>query len=326
MTQRCSRPRPHARAASIAIQTFCPLTGMSMWRTPRCDTASMTALCTAGVEPMVPDSPMPFGAERVQRRRRLRVGRLEARELGRARDRVVHEVGGLRVAVLVVGDAFPQRLGRTLRDPAVLLARHEQRIEDASRSRRRRHGGRLDLARLDVDLDDGDMRAERIGRLALVEVEFVRRARAPCPRGASPVLRRNASSAHDSAARARRPRRGARLRSSTMSSTLASSRCAASWRPLRQHLFARLVERAAADLQRAGTHRSRDPRGTRPVSDWTTVTLSIGMPSSSCTIIANAVSWPWPCADVPTVAVTLPSSLTSMAPYSWNSPPAVTST
>jgi len=33
---------------------------MSMWRTPRCETASTTALCTAGVEPIVPDSPIPF--------------------------------------------------------------------------------------------------------------------------------------------------------------------------------------------------------------------------------------------------------------------------
>jgi hypothetical protein len=33
---------------------------MSMWRTPRGARASTTALCTAGVEPMVPDSPMPL--------------------------------------------------------------------------------------------------------------------------------------------------------------------------------------------------------------------------------------------------------------------------
>ena len=31
-----------------------------MWRMPRWLRASITALCTAGVEPMVPDSPMPF--------------------------------------------------------------------------------------------------------------------------------------------------------------------------------------------------------------------------------------------------------------------------
>jgi hypothetical protein len=31
-----------------------------MWRTPRSDNASITALCTAGVEPIVADSPIPL--------------------------------------------------------------------------------------------------------------------------------------------------------------------------------------------------------------------------------------------------------------------------
>ena len=31
-----------------------------MWRTPRWRTASITAFCTAGVEPIVADSPIPF--------------------------------------------------------------------------------------------------------------------------------------------------------------------------------------------------------------------------------------------------------------------------
>ena len=33
---------------------------MSMWRTPRWLSASTTAFCTAGVEPMVADSPIPL--------------------------------------------------------------------------------------------------------------------------------------------------------------------------------------------------------------------------------------------------------------------------
>ena len=33
---------------------------MSTWRTPRCEIASTIALCTAGVEPSVADSPMPL--------------------------------------------------------------------------------------------------------------------------------------------------------------------------------------------------------------------------------------------------------------------------
>ncbi len=42
------------------------------------------------------------------------------------------------------------------------------------------------------------------------------------------------------------------------------------------------------------------PRGTTAVSDWTKRIGSSGMPSRSATIIANAVAWPWPCAEVPT--------------------------
>ena len=44
----------------MASHTRSGLVGMSMWRTPRWDTASITALCTAGVAPIVPASPMPL--------------------------------------------------------------------------------------------------------------------------------------------------------------------------------------------------------------------------------------------------------------------------
>ena len=33
---------------------------MSRWRTPNGANASTTAFCTAGVEPIVPDSPIPY--------------------------------------------------------------------------------------------------------------------------------------------------------------------------------------------------------------------------------------------------------------------------
>src|SRR5438067_2523621 len=48
------------RAAWIARQTRSGEHGMSMWRTPRWATASTTAFCTAGVDPIVPDSPIPL--------------------------------------------------------------------------------------------------------------------------------------------------------------------------------------------------------------------------------------------------------------------------
>ena len=48
------------RAASIAAHTRSGVHGMSMWRTPRCDTASITAFWIAGVDPIVAASPMPL--------------------------------------------------------------------------------------------------------------------------------------------------------------------------------------------------------------------------------------------------------------------------
>ena len=61
---RSSGRSPSASARRGLRQIFSGVTGMSMWRTPRWARASITALCTAGVEPMVPDSPMPLAPAR----------------------------------------------------------------------------------------------------------------------------------------------------------------------------------------------------------------------------------------------------------------------
>ena len=42
------------------FQTFCGVIGMLMFRTPRCHSASTTALAIAGGAPTVADSPTPF--------------------------------------------------------------------------------------------------------------------------------------------------------------------------------------------------------------------------------------------------------------------------
>ena len=44
----------------MARHSRSPLAGISTERTPRCDSASITAFSAAGVEPIVPDSPIPF--------------------------------------------------------------------------------------------------------------------------------------------------------------------------------------------------------------------------------------------------------------------------
>ena len=43
-----------------SFQTFGGVIGMSMWRTPRCQSASTTALAMAGGAPTVGDSPTPL--------------------------------------------------------------------------------------------------------------------------------------------------------------------------------------------------------------------------------------------------------------------------
>src|ERR1022692_1822102 len=47
-------------ASLIAAQTLAGVAGMSIWRTPRWLTASMTEFCVAGGAPIVPASPMPL--------------------------------------------------------------------------------------------------------------------------------------------------------------------------------------------------------------------------------------------------------------------------
>src|ERR1700730_1179175 len=51
---------PEDWADRIAFQTRSGLSGISMWRMPRGESASQTALTTQGVDAMVPASPTPF--------------------------------------------------------------------------------------------------------------------------------------------------------------------------------------------------------------------------------------------------------------------------
>ena len=74
---------------------------------------------------------------------------------------------------LVVGDLLEQRLRRALGDAAVLLAGDEQRVEDAAAVVDGDVAHQPHAAGLGVDLDDGDVRAERVRRVAAVEVELV---------------------------------------------------------------------------------------------------------------------------------------------------------
>ena len=235
----------------------------------------------------------PLRAERVERRRGFGAVHLEARELGRRRDGVVHEVAGERVAVGVVVELLVQRLAHPGGHPAVLLAFDEQRVEHGAavvdgdvaeqldrarcpgRPRRRRcalrtgtspHPGRSRAVRRARSCRRRDRRRR--------PVRSPRRRRAPPSRGRSPGPRR--------------PRACRVLVSTTMSATSASSRWAARRRALSTSAS---VARWTADPPICS---DRDPpvpppRGTRSVSLCTRRIRSTGMPVCALTIIANAV-------------------------------------
>ena len=100
-------------------------------------------------------------AERVPRRGRDRVRHLERRKLGRARNRVVDEARGERVAAVVVDHLLEQRLRGALGDAAVHLRFGEHRVHHAAAVVDRDVPHEPHRARLGVDLDDRDVTAER---------------------------------------------------------------------------------------------------------------------------------------------------------------------
>ena len=282
------RARP-ASASRIAAHTRSGVHGMSMCRTPRCASASTTALCTAGVEPIVPDSPMPFAPSGLRGDGVSVFDRFEARELGRARHRVVGERRRERVAVGVVDVLLPQRLRDALRDAAVLLARDDQRVEDAAavvdrdvaerrhavrcrdRPRRRRRARRTGTSRRPARSRD------RVQRLAAARPRAHGSARAGTPAT---------------------PRRPSSV--TTMSSGLASSMRRRDLAGLREHGLGRVEHRGPAELQRTRAAGAAAGRHDGGVGLHERDCRRAGCCSRSATIIANDVAWPCPCADVPT--------------------------
>ena len=143
-----------------------------MCRTPRWASASITAFCTAGVEPIVAASPMPFAPSGFSGVGRLGRVHLERRQLGRRRHGVLRQVRGDRIGVAVVDDLLVQRLADAGGDAAVLLALDEQRVEHGAAVVDRDVPHEAHLAGVGVDLDHRDVGAERERRAVLVEVEL----------------------------------------------------------------------------------------------------------------------------------------------------------
>ena len=161
--------RLHPRSAR---QTRSGVSGRSMWRTPRWDSASTTAFCTAGVEPIVADSPIPFTPSGFRCVGVSVFDDLERREVGGARHLIRREGRRHRVAALVVPHLFEQRLRDALPEPTVLLASHQHRVEDPAAVVDGDVTEQLHLPGRGVHLDDRDVRAERERRSALPEATF----------------------------------------------------------------------------------------------------------------------------------------------------------
>ena len=149
-----------ASAASMADQTRSGVHGRSRWRMPRCDSASITAFCTAGVAPMVAASPMPlapsgFSGDGVSVEWVSKPGNSAADAMP-----VVGEVGREQVAVVVVAHLFEERLSDAGRDAAVLLSFDEQRIEHRAAVVDGDVAHEPHRAGVGIDLDHRDVSAE----------------------------------------------------------------------------------------------------------------------------------------------------------------------
>ena len=150
-------------------QTFSDVIGMSMSFTPRWASASTTALTTAGVDRDRAGLADALDAQRVDRRGRLGVVELEARQPGGEGQGVVHQRAGEELAVLVELGALVERLADALDGAAVHLPGDQQRADDPAAVVHRDHALQRDVARLAVDLDDGDVGAERQGEVGRLE-------------------------------------------------------------------------------------------------------------------------------------------------------------
>ena len=111
----------------------------------------MTALATAGVEPIV-RSARPLCAHRVDCRRRYRAVAL-GRQHARLRDRVVVHGRRDQLAIVRVDGTFVQRLGNALRNSAVELAIDDHWIDHVADVIDGDVSDDLDLARIAIDLD-----------------------------------------------------------------------------------------------------------------------------------------------------------------------------
>ena len=188
VVERC---RDHDFASSIARQTRSGVAGIWMSVTPRCESASTTALITAGAAAIVPVSPTPLTPNGfVGLGLSVRSSSYDGSSAADGHE-VRDEVRRLQVAVLVVDALLVERRRDALRDPAVHLPVDDQRVDDRADVVDRDVADEPRVARLGVDLDDRRVGAARprevrrvVGRRRLEARlhpvgEVVRRERGP---------------------------------------------------------------------------------------------------------------------------------------------------
>ena len=261
--------------------------------------ASTTAFQKALIEPVVPDSPMPFAPRGLRGVRRHRVRGAERRELGRRRHRVVDKGGGERVAVVVVAHLLEQHLRDALRETAVHLAGGEQRVD---------HGAAV------VDGDEiPDARRVR-------SRDRPRRRRRGSRTGTCRSVRSRARAPAGSAARVRRRRARPSVRPvagtpATPSATVVEHDDVVDAPPRADQPRASAPAAAPPPTPRSTAEpascNEREPNvpvpwSTRPVSECTTRTDSNGTPSVALAICAHIVSCPCPCGTLPDVTTIAP--------------------
>ena len=221
----------HVVASRIARHTRSGESGRSMWRTPRCESASITALWTAGVEPIAADSPIPlapsgFSGVGVSVCAISNGGSSEAAGIP-----YVASVPLMGLPRLVVDELLVQRLRDALPESAVHLPVHEHRVQDAAAVVDRDVTDRPHVAGLRVDLHDRHVRAERERRLQLAEASRPPPARASCPSGSRDGSFAAAASSPHVIARSGAPATSNRpFTGSVRSASSTSSRCDASAR------------------------------------------------------------------------------------------------
>src|SRR5215475_16029511 len=87
---------------------------------------------------------------------------IQHREIGCARQTIVHQRSRDQLAVIVIGNPFEQDLPNSLRDAAMNLTMHDERIDNGSNIINGAIGNDIYLSGFRIDFDFADMTTIRV--------------------------------------------------------------------------------------------------------------------------------------------------------------------